>query len=51
MYDLPGNELFRHQLANTMLNRFTPNVVEGYYFVRIVTDAGTYNGKVYLKKS
>lgn len=49
LYDLPGKELFRYQLANTMLNRFTPGVMEGYYFVRIVTDAGIYNGKVYLR--
>jgi len=51
MYDLLGNEVFYHQMDNTMLNHFTPNVMEGYYFVRIVTDAGAYNRKVYLKKS
>jgi hypothetical protein len=49
VYDLIGKELFHGTLSNQILNRFSPNVVEGYYLVRVVTDAGSYNGKVYLR--
>jgi hypothetical protein len=51
VYDLIGKELFHGTLSNQILNRFSPNVVEGYYLVRVMTDAGTYNGKVYLRRS
>jgi hypothetical protein len=49
VYDLLGKDIFHHTLANTVLNRFTPSVNAGYYFVRVVTSEGTYNGKVFLK--
>jgi hypothetical protein len=49
VYDLIGKELLHKPLSNQALNRITPGVVEGYYLVRVVTGAGTFNGKVYLK--
>jgi hypothetical protein len=49
VYDLLGKEIFHHPLSNATLNRFTPGVRDGYYFVRVVTGEGTYNGKVFLK--
>jgi hypothetical protein len=49
VYNLIGQELFHKSFSGQTLNRIIPNVVEGYYLVRIVTEAGTYNGKVYLK--
>jgi trimeric autotransporter adhesin len=49
VYDLLGKEIFHHPLSNSVLNRFTPGVKAGYYFVRVVTGDGTYNGKVFLR--
>ncbi|MCX6246278.1 MAG: hypothetical protein NTW10_00965 [Bacteroidetes bacterium] len=49
VYDMIGKELFRGTLSNQLLNRFTPEVAEGYYLVRVVTLEGSFNGKVYLK--
>jgi hypothetical protein len=51
IFDLIGKELLRGSLSNQILTRITPNVVEGYYLVRVITGEGTYNGKVYLRKS
>jgi hypothetical protein len=47
--DLLGKEVFHAPLANVVLNRFTPGVTEGYYLVRVITEDGAYNGKVFLK--
>jgi hypothetical protein len=51
VYDLVGKELFYSTLINRSLNKITPNLKEGYYFVRLVTSDGVYNSKVFLKRS
>jgi hypothetical protein len=49
LFDQIGKDLFHGTLSNQILNIFSPDVVEGYYIVRVVTGVGIYHGKVYLK--
>jgi hypothetical protein len=47
--DMIGRELYRGHLVSNMLNRITPVIDEGYYGVKVVTNAGVYSGKIYLE--
>lgn len=48
VYDLARRLLFSGELLKQALNRLTPNVAEGYYFVRVVTREGVNNQRVYI---
>jgi len=48
IYDLVGKEIFLTSLSDKILNRITPEVAEGFYLVRVMTNLGAYNAKVYL---
>ncbi len=49
VYDLIGKELYKGKLLDQVLTRFVPDLVEGNYLVRVVTDAGSCNRMVFLK--
>jgi hypothetical protein len=49
LYDLVGKELRHFTLSEQILNRFTPNVVGGYYLVRVVSLERSVNQMVFLK--
>ncbi len=48
VYDIMGKEIFKSALENTSLNKFSVNVSEGYYIVKVITRDQTINRKVYL---
>jgi hypothetical protein len=48
IYNLLGQEVFSKELQSGNTNILTPNVISGYYIIRIVTDKGTVNEKVFL---
>ena len=51
VYDLLGKELFYSKLLNQSLNKIIPNLEEGYYLVKVISNNRMYNGKVFLKRS
>jgi hypothetical protein len=51
VYDLTGKKVFQGKLNSQSLNRFIPNGNEGLYFVMVVSEEGTYSGKVFLGKN
>jgi hypothetical protein len=48
VYNLLGAEVFRANSITDLTSRFSLNVTPGYYLVRVVTDAASYNAKVYI---
>ncbi len=48
IYNLLGQEVLSKELQSGTINILTPNVISGYYIIRIVADKGTVNGKVFL---
>ncbi|MCX6306912.1 MAG: T9SS type A sorting domain-containing protein [Bacteroidetes bacterium] len=48
LYNMMGQEIARKPVANIQLNKFTFDLPEGYYVVRVITNDNTYNAKVYL---
>ena len=49
IYDISGREIYRSLLQNTNINKYSIDVVQGYYFVKLITPTESFNQKVYLK--
>ena len=49
IYDLTGRLIFQDKLQNSLVSKYTLNVNEGYYVVKVVTPDNTYHQKIYLK--
>jgi hypothetical protein len=48
LYNMMGREIAQKQLDRIQLNKYTFNLPDGYYLVRVITKDNTYTGKVYL---
>jgi hypothetical protein len=49
IYDQLGRKVFIGKLQDIVLNKYLPDVNEGYYMVRVVTLDNSYTQKVYIK--
>jgi hypothetical protein len=48
LYDMMGKKITQKPVAGISLNKYTFNLPDGYYIVRVITKDKTHNCKVYL---
>jgi hypothetical protein len=48
LYDMMGKKITEKPVADISLNKYTFNLPDGYYIVRVITKDNTHNCKVYL---
>jgi hypothetical protein len=49
IYNMMGQELAHKTVSAISLNKYTFNLPDGYYIVRVITKDKAFNGKVYLE--
>jgi hypothetical protein len=48
LYNQMGQEISHKLVAGIPLNKYSFNLTDGYYIVKVITKDKTYNGKVYI---